>query len=70
MNNLQPIDLKDPRIKSSSSPGALRRRMVIAALVSIILMAMIAWLGFLGWGLFEILRTTGSYIAKLWSMLF
>ncbi len=70
MNNLQPIDLKDPRIKSSASPGAMRRRIVIGVLVTIILTAMIAWLGFLGWGLFEMLRAAGSCLTKLWSLSF
>jgi Flp pilus assembly pilin Flp len=70
MNNLKPIDLKDPRIKSVSSLGALKRRIVIGLLVAMIAMAMIAWLGFLGWGLFEILRPVIPYVTKLWSTLF
>ena len=70
MNNLKPIDLKDPRIKSASSLGALRRRIVIGLLVATIAVAMIAWLGFLGWGLFEIFRPVVLYVTKLWSTLF
>jgi hypothetical protein len=70
MNNLKPIDLKDPWIKSGSSLGALRRRIVIGLLVATIAMAMIAWLGFLGWGLFEIFRPVVPYVTKLWSTLF
>jgi hypothetical protein len=70
MNNLEQIDLKDPRIKSSSPLGALRRRIVIGLLVATIAIAMIGWLGFLGWGLFEVLRPVVPYITKLWSTLF
>jgi hypothetical protein len=64
MNDLKQIDLNDPRIKSSSSAGATRRRITIALLVMIIAMAMIVWLGFLGWGLLEMLRAAGSYVTK------
>jgi len=70
MNDLKPIDLKDPRIKSGSPSGVMTRRIVIGVLVTIIAMAMIAWLGFLGWGLLEILRAIGSSVTQLWSMSF
>jgi hypothetical protein len=64
MNDLKPIDLKDPRIKSSSPAGATRRRITIVLLVTIIALAMIVWLGFLGWGLLEMLWAVGSYVTK------
>lgn len=66
MNDLKPIDLKDPRIKASVSSGAVRRRLVIGLLITIIVTAMIAWLGLLGWALFELLREVGFYVMKLW----
>ena len=70
MNDLKPIDLKDPRIQSRSSARATRRRITIGLLATVIVTAMIVWLGFLSWGLLEILRAIGSYVAKLWSMIF
>jgi len=68
MNDLKPIDLKDPRIKPGSPSGATMRRIAIALLVTIIFTAMIVWLGFLSWGLLELLRAVGSYVTKLWSL--
>jgi hypothetical protein len=39
-------------------------------LVVLILSAMIAWIGFLGWGAVAILRTTAAYIVNLCTAIF
>ena len=67
MNDLKPIDLRDPRIKPRSAPGAVKRRIVIGFFVTLIVLVMVAWLGFLGWGFIELVWAMGSYLAKLWS---
>lgn len=69
MNDLKPIDLRDSRIKPRSSPGAAKRRIAIGFLAMLIVLVMVGWLGFLGWGFIELLRAMGSYLTKLWSAL-
>jgi hypothetical protein len=69
MNDLKPIDLRNPRIKPRSSPGAAKRRIAIGFLVTLIVLVMVGWLGFLGWGFIELLWAIGPYLTKLWSML-
>lgn len=70
MNNLGPIDLKDPRIKTRSSSIRTSRKLLMGLLVVLILSAMIAWIGFLGWGAAAILRTTAAYIVNLCTAIF
>jgi uncharacterized membrane protein len=43
---------------------------VVGLLVALIVSVMIAWVGFLGWGVIEILRTIATGIGSLWTMIF
>jgi hypothetical protein len=43
---------------------------MIALLVVLIVSVMIAWVGFLGWGVVEILRTMATGIGSLWTKIF
>ena len=69
MNNLRPVDLHDPEIKARSSSMWTTRRDVIGLLFILIIVVMVAWFGFLGWGMLEILRLATAYTKKLWTML-
>ena len=64
MSNL--LNLQDPRVKLRSSSRA-NRRMVIGFLIALIITVMIVWLGFLGWGMLEMLRALASLIGDLWT---
>lgn len=44
------------------------RGLSVALLVALIASSMIAWFGFLGWGLIEFLRSLIGLIKHLWSM--
>ena len=70
MNNLRSIDLKDPRIKARSSSTRTRRKLLIGFLSVLIVSVMIAWVGFLGWGLMEILRAMATWIGNLSTKVF
>lgn len=41
--------------------------MVIGFLIALIITVMIVWLGFLGWGMLEMLRALASLIGDLWT---
>jgi Flp pilus assembly pilin Flp len=69
MNNLQPVNLQDPAIKARSSSNLIGRKVVIGLLVTLIVVAMIAWFGFLGWGMLELLWTLVAWIKMLWAAL-
>jgi hypothetical protein len=43
---------------------------VVGLLVVLIVSVMIAWVGFLGWGVVEILRTMLTGIVSLWTKIF
>jgi hypothetical protein len=70
MNNLQPIDLQGARIKPRSLPTPISRKVVIGLLAALIVSAMIVWLGLLGWGIVEILRSSAACIRSLWTTFF
>ena len=65
MNNRQPVELQGQRIKRRFSSGGLRRKIVLGLLATLIVCAMIAWLGFLGWGILEMLRSLATFIKRL-----
>ncbi len=70
MNNLQPVDLQGARIKARSLSTPMSRKLVIGSLATLIVSAMIVWLGFLGWGVVEILRSLAAWIRSLWTTFF
>jgi hypothetical protein len=69
MNNHQPVKLRGQSIKPSLSPQSARRKLLITLLSVVIVSVMIAWFGFLGWGMIEILRSLNEAAKALWSML-
>jgi hypothetical protein len=70
MNNLKPIDLQDSRIKSGSLRARAGKKIAICALVVLIATVMVAWFGFLGWGVIEIIRSLAIGLQKLWTTFF
>jgi hypothetical protein len=54
MNNLVPINLRGKQAKLKNSPRLTKT--CIWLLAALIVIAMAAWLTFLGWGLIEALR--------------
>jgi hypothetical protein len=49
MNDQQPANLQGPRIMTSVPPARVRRRVVIGALATSIVLVMLVWFGLLGW---------------------
>jgi hypothetical protein len=70
MNNLKPVDLQDPRIKSGQSPARIGKKIAICSLVVLIVTIMVVWFAFLGWGAIEILRSLAVGVQKLWTALY
>jgi hypothetical protein len=70
MNKLQPIDLQGSAIKARSMPTPMSKRVVIIMLATLIVSAMTVWLGLLGWGMVEILRSIAAWIKTLWTTIF
>ena len=66
MNNRRPVELQDHVIKARLSRRRARRKLLIAFLTVLIVSVMIAWLGFVGWGMFELLRALGGFARSLW----
>ena len=46
-----------------------RRGLSIALVTALIVSVMIAWFGFLGWGLIELLRSLVGFVKHLWSII-
>jgi hypothetical protein len=46
-----------------------RRGLSIALVTALIVSAMTAWFGFLGWGLIEFLRSLVGFVKHLWSII-
>jgi hypothetical protein len=70
MNNLQPVDLQGARIKARSLSTPMSKKVVVGFLATMIAVAMIVWLGFLGWGMVEILRSLVACFRSLWTTFF
>jgi hypothetical protein len=70
MNNLQPVDLQDPRIKARSLSTPMSKKVLIGLLAALIVSAMVVWLGFLGWGMVEILLSMAAFVKTLWTIIF
>lgn len=75
MSDLQPavkqhVELKEPSIKSGLSGTRLGRKVAIFLLVIVIVLAMVTWFGFLGWGVVAILRWLLDCIRNLWTNYF
>jgi hypothetical protein len=70
MNKLQPIDLQGSAIKARSLPTSMSNKVVIILLATLIVSAMTVWLGLLGWGMVEILRSIAAWTKTLWTTIF
>jgi hypothetical protein len=55
--------------KARISLRGAKRGLSIGLLIAFIVSVMIAWFGFLGWGLIEFLRSLIGFVQHLWSML-
>ena len=65
MNKLEPVDLKDSGIRPGPSSIRTSKNLAIGSLAILILVVMIAWFGFLGWGVFELMRELASLFKSL-----
>jgi hypothetical protein len=71
MNNLQrSVKLQEPSTKPRSSSAQTRRKVAIYFLAVLIVSAMIAWFGFLGWGFVAILQWLLDCIKNFWTVYF
>jgi len=70
MNDLQRVQLQDPAIKPRLSRARTGRKVAICLLAVLIVSVMIAWLGFLGWGVVEMLQWLSSCIKNFWATYF
>ena len=66
MNDLSPVHLPDPNLKPRFDSRRKTRKAIIGLLAALIAAAMIGWLGFLGWGVVELLRTGANFIDTIW----
>lgn len=69
MNNLRPDNLQDRAVKARSSASLTGKGVTIGFLVTLIVVAMIAWFCFLGWGMVELLSTLVAWIKNSWAAL-
>jgi hypothetical protein len=70
MNSPHPVDLQGSRIKTRTLPAPASRKALVGLLAAFIVSAMVIWLGLLGWGLVEILRSMAAGIRVLWGEFF
>jgi hypothetical protein len=71
MNDLQrSIKLQDPSTKPRSSSTQTGRKVAIYFLAVLIVSAMIAWFGFLGWGFIAIFQWLLDCIKNFWTIYF
>ena len=68
MNGHQQVGLHNQAKVRFSRPGA-RRGLFVWFLIVLIVSVMIAWFGFLGWGLIELLRSLIGFAKYLWSII-
>jgi len=48
----------------------MSKKVLIGLLAALIVSAMVVWLGFLGWGMVEILRSMAAFVKTLWTIIF
>ena len=70
MNSPHPVDLQGSRIKARTLSGPASKKVLVGLLAVFIVSAMVIWLGLLGWGLIEILRSIAAGIRVLWGEFF
>ena len=67
MTKLEPVDLKDSQIHPGPCSVWTSKRFAIGLMAIFIVVVMIAWFGFLGWGVIELMRQLTSFIKSLWT---
>ena len=67
MNGHQQLRLHN-QVKARVSRASARRGLFVWFLIVLIVSVMIAWFGFLGWGLIEFLRSLIGFAQYLWSI--
>jgi hypothetical protein len=68
MNDLQrSVKLQNLSNKSASSSAQKRRELTTYLLAALIVSAMIAWFGFLGWGFIAVLQWLADCISDVWA---
>jgi len=71
MNDLQrSVKLQDTSTKSRLSRAQIEKKLAIYFLAVLIVSAMIAWFGFLGWGFVAILHQLSDCTRSLWETYF
>jgi hypothetical protein len=70
MNSPHPADLHGSRIKARPLSHPASRKVLVSLLAVFIVSAMVIWLGLLGWGIIEILRSVAAGIRVLWGEFF
>jgi hypothetical protein len=65
MNELPRFDAYGPAIERKRSSVTFRRKVAISTLVVLIIIVMIGWFGFLGWGLIEVLQQGIAIVKSL-----
>ena len=70
MNSPHPVDLQGSRIKARTLSGPGGKKVLVGLLAVFIVSAMVIWLGLLGWGIIEILRSIAAGIRVLWGEVF
>jgi hypothetical protein len=48
----------------------MSKKVLIGLLAVVIVSTMVVWLGFLGWGIVEILRSIAVFVKTLWTTVF
>ena len=66
MNDLSPVHRPDPNLKRRLDSRRKTRKAIIGLLAALIAATMIGWLGFLSWGVVELLRTVTNFIDTIW----
>ena len=65
MSEPHPVGLRNSGINPRPPSAWTSKKLAIGLLIILIVLAMIAWFGFLGWGALEMLRAAGSFIRNL-----
>jgi len=60
MTSFNRVKLQNPEVKDRSSFKWGSRKIATGLMATLIIVAMIAWFGFLGWGLLELLRIVAA----------
>jgi hypothetical protein len=67
MNNFHPVEIESNKVSRPTS-RTMKRRLVIGLLSVLICCAMVAWLGFLGWGAVELGYALTAAASKIWAV--